>query len=255
MSWCAWSTWRASSAARCTAAWLLTYANLSPHPGNSRVPELPVVDWLFDGSNDFAALWDASLGGRAALPPGDQLVYDELARLGDRRRRSITAPIGEQLAAGTPDGATLAALAAALDDDYAPGTYLALTTVPAPDQHQIGFDATPLCAMRDTFADNMLAAARDPSRRAAADRPHPHRLLRCANRTPVQRARGLDASGHRCLRDAADGELQGSDVAAGEVDEALRTPLTFVAGDATDFARAAVVLAASRRPPRRRAPR
>ena len=28
------------------AAWLLTYANLSPLPTTSRVPELPVTDWI-----------------------------------------------------------------------------------------------------------------------------------------------------------------------------------------------------------------
>ncbi|MCA9558314.1 MAG: hypothetical protein KC583_07075, partial [Myxococcales bacterium] len=115
------------------AVWLLVYANLSPSPPNNRVPELPVVDWAYDGRNDFAALWDAAAGAVVHFHPDDQNIRDGVP--------SLLAPpaidfgaLGAQLRAGAPDGATLAGLAADLDAAYAPGAYLALTTVPAPDQ-------------------------------------------------------------------------------------------------------------------------
>jgi hypothetical protein len=222
------------------AAWLLAYANLSPVPPNSRVPELPVVDWLFDGSNDFAALWDASAGAIVHFHPGDQLVYDDLLDF-------VTPPavaygaIGDQLIAGTPEEDDLRLLASGLDDVYAAGAYLALTTIPAPDQHQIGYDATPLCASRDEIADNILAlpevfpGSELPIDAALID------LLRCRGGPSIPEREGWTHAALDAFEDAVDGELSGSSIAAGEVNETLRTPLRFEAGEA----RAAVVLAAA----------
>ena len=39
-----------------TDAWLIGYTNLSP--GLSRVPEVPVTDFLIDQHNDFLAVWE-----------------------------------------------------------------------------------------------------------------------------------------------------------------------------------------------------
>ena len=50
-------------------------------------------------------------------------------------------------------------LAGALGTSYASGAYLALTTIPAPDQHQIGFDATDFCGSKDELVDDILALA------------------------------------------------------------------------------------------------
>jgi hypothetical protein len=226
------------------AAWLLTYANLSPLPANSRVAEIPVVDWLFDGSNDFAAVWDASTSAVIHFHPRDQLVYD--------RATSLVAPppvdygpIGARLAAGTPSAAALASLVVSLDDDYAPGTYLALTSRPAPDEHQIGYDATPFCAARDAFADNLLKLPETvPGAQVPID-PSLIDLLRCADVPPPRQREGWIHDAADALADLADGELAGSGIAAGEVNEALRTPLAFEPSQGGSLASAAVLLGAA----------
>ncbi len=223
-------------------AWLLTYANLSPTPANSRLAELPIVDWLLDGSNDFAAVWDSSANAVVHFHPANQLVYTKLTDVLIPPQVAY-GPLGEQLKMPSPDAATLANLAATLDDHYAAGSYVALTTKPAPDQHQIGFDGSGLCAARASFADNLIALPTHfPGVQLPID-PALINALRCPTGATMRQRQGWIYDATDALQDAGDGELQGSNVAAGEVDEALRTPLTFVAGDATDVAQAAVVLA------------
>jgi hypothetical protein len=223
-----------------TAAWLLTYANLSPLPPNSRIAELPLVDWLFDGSNDFAAVWDEASGSVIHFHPQDQLVYRQLTDVLVPPPVSY-GPIGDQLTRGAPSAAELRDLAGGLDQTYAAGSYIALTTRPAADQHQIGFDATPLCGMRDTIADNILKlpqtlpGVEPPVSPAAID------LLRCRRQDPLPMREGWTYQPTDALLDAGDGDLEGSGIAAGEVNEALRTPLVF-ADAGGSVARAAVVL-------------
>jgi glucoamylase len=225
-----------------TAAWLLTYANLSPIPPNSRVPELPLADWLFDGSNDFAAVWDASAGAVIHFHPRDQLIYDEFLDFAIPPAVAYGV-IGAQLQTGTPDAETLATLAAQLDATYADGSYLALTTVPPPDQHQVGYDETPLCATRDMFADNILRLPETvPNAELPVD-PALIDLLRCRDEPPVHVREGWMHAAADALADSADGELSGSGIAAGEVNDALRTPLVFDTAGAS-LARAAVLLGA-----------
>ncbi len=226
------------------AAWLLTYANLSPLPGNSRIAEIPVVDWLFDGSNDFAAVWDASASAVIHFHPRDQLIYDQVASLVVPPAVDY-GPIGAQLVAGTPSAPALAELVGSLDDDYAPGAYLALTSRPAPDEHQIGYDATPLCAARDTFADNLLKLPQTvPGAQLPID-PSLIDLLRCAGAAPPREREGWTHDAADALADLADGELSGSGIAAGEVNEALRTPLAFEPTQGGSLASAALLLGAA----------
>src|SRR5579862_7957544 len=132
-----------------SSAWLLTYANLSPTPANSRIAELPIVDWLLDGTNDFAAIWDPAVGAVVHFHPEDQLVYTKISDL-LIPPPVVYGPIGDQLKLAVPSAQDLATLAATLDEHYAAGSYVALTTNPAPDQHQIGFDTTALCDARAT---------------------------------------------------------------------------------------------------------
>lgn len=221
-------------------AWLLTYANLSPVPPTSRISRLPIVDWLWDGRNDFAAIWDEDAGAVIAFHPEDQRVHRVVGDLLVEPKVSW-GTVGAALQAGTPDGAALAALAAGLDASYAPGAYLALTTVPAPDQHQIGYDATPLCDTVDEWVDNLLALAEKfPDRPLPID-PGLLGGVRCDRNAPsIKDAQGWTHDALDAFSDAADGELSGSGIAAGEVNEALRTPLVF----SGDVASASVILAA-----------
>lgn len=124
-----------------TLAWLLTYANLSPTPPGSRIPQLPIVDWALDGRNDYAPLWDAEGNIVVHFHPDDQRVYRSV---GDLVGGSVDwGPVGAALSEGLPDRDTVASLLAELPESYADGVYLLMTTVPAPDQHQIGYDRPP----------------------------------------------------------------------------------------------------------------
>jgi hypothetical protein len=224
-----------------SSLWLLTYANLSPTPPNSRLAELPIVDWLLDGTNDFAAIWDPAAAAVMHFHPADQLVYNTVTDLVFQAPVAY-GPIGEQLKQAVPGADALATLAATLDDHYAAGSYIALTTQPAPDQHQIGFDGPGLCGARASFADNLLALPTHfPGLQLPID-PALLNALRCPTGLTTRQRQNWIYDAADALVDAGDGELHGSNVAAGEVDEALRTPLTFSAGDATDVATAAVVL-------------
>jgi hypothetical protein len=222
------------------AAWLLTYANLSPVPPSSRIPQLPMADWAYDGRNDFAAVWDPDAQQVVHFHPGDQRIYDEPTDLVGEIPVSFGS-IGDALADGTPDEAALRAIVAGLDDEFAPGATMVLETEPAPDQVQIGFDATPLCDAVDDVADNVIALPeRWPDFELPLD-PSVLDALRCdPARTPPREALGWAHEAMDALADAADGELSGSPLAADEVNEALRTPLTFDAG----VAEASIVLSA-----------
>ena len=64
-----------------SSAWLLTYANLSPTPSNSRLAELPIVDWLLDGTNDFAAIWDPAAAAVMHFHPAEPTRLTKLTDL------------------------------------------------------------------------------------------------------------------------------------------------------------------------------
>jgi hypothetical protein len=232
-----------AAASPVVSLWLLTYANLSPTPPNSRLPELPVADWLFDGRNDFAAVWDASTDSLIHFHPNDQLVYGQLTNILFEPSVSY-GPIGAQLKVGAPTPNALAQLVSGLGATYAPGAYAVLTTLPAPDQHQLGYDATPFCAMRDTLADNLLALPTLlPGVALPGDPSQIDTLFRCRSQTLVPQREGWTYQATDALADAGDGELEGSSIAAGEVNEALRTPLAFTdTGQGTSTATAAAVL-------------
>ncbi len=225
-----------------TDAWLLTYANLSPVPPTSRLAELPLSDWAFDGRNDFAAVWDASRSSVVHFHPGDRRV---IRQLGDILGGGAVdwGTLGEAMRAGTPDDSALASLAADLDGQYAAGAYLALTTRPPPDQHQVGFDASDLCADVDGLIDNILRLSSSVESFNLPVSVDVLDSLRCDREAPpIPEAEGWIHEAADALEDARDGELSGSGLAAGEVNEALRTPLAF---DAGGVARVSLMLAAA----------
>lgn len=217
---------------------LLTYANLSPVPAASRIPELPLTDWAFDGSNDYAALWDADAAAIVHFHPGNGIVYDQVTDI-LLKPRSTYGAVGTALGAGQVSVADASALLASVAADFPTGAVATLSTVPAPDQFQIGYDGPQLCTMRDVIADNVLALADELGDEVALPiDPSLLDILRCSDGPPIPVARGWQHAAEEAWADAADGDLDGSPAAAGEVDEALRTPLEFV----DDVAVAAVVL-------------
>lgn len=222
-------------------AWLLGYANLAPTPPTSRLSELPIVDWGLDGRNDFAAVWDESAQAVVHFHPGDLRIFATVGAVISPSSDYDAA--GKAIAEGTPDAAAVATFAADLDKTFKPGAYIAVTTVPAPDQHQVGYDATPLCAAIDALIDNTLALDKTfPGFELPMD-PTVLGVLRCGSKhQPPQQAQGWKHQAADPLTDAADGELSGDSIAAGEVSAALRAPLAFNAGkDGESVASAAMV--------------
>lgn len=224
-----------------SACWLLTYANLSPLPPNSRLPELPVVDWIKDGDNDFAAVWDDETGAIIHFHPDDQRIMDDIVDL--LVPGTIDwGPIGEALLEEDLTNEELGALVDGLAESYGDGSWLILGTVPAADQHQIGFDGTPLCDQLEELRDNVAALPEVfPGFEPPLD-PETLDILSCARTTAsiIEREEWVYPA-EDALTDAEDGELSGADLAAGEINEALRTPLDFAGGTT---ARASVLLGA-----------
>ncbi|HJL02957.1 MAG TPA: hypothetical protein RMH85_34540 [Polyangiaceae bacterium LLY-WYZ-15_(1-7)] len=214
------------------SAELLTFANLSPMPPESRIPQLPFVDWAFDGRNDFAAVWDEDAQAIVHFHPGDQRIYDVIGDVLNAPEVDFGA-IGAALRDGSPDADAIAALAAALDEDYAPGAYAALTTVPAPTQHQIGFDASDFCGIQDELVDNVRALPEVFEEVELPLDPDVLDALRCDPEAPtLAEENGWTHDAADAWADAADGALEGNGLAAGEVNEALRTPLLFEGDEA-----------------------
>jgi hypothetical protein len=213
---------RGPAAAAGTYAFV-TFANLGPT--QSQIPELPLADWALDSRNDFGAVWDDASGTAIQFHPAGR---DDVRSLGD----AIATPDVDYgpldaLLAGTPDDpAALAAFVSGLDAAYGDGVYAAVTTLPPPSEHQVGYDATPFCGALGEFLDRLAVLPSygiplpiDPS---AAD------VLRCTDGTDALRtAHGWthDAADARADAIAGDGHLSGASVAAGRVDLALRTPL------------------------------
>ncbi|MBI2895890.1 MAG: hypothetical protein HYY06_20200 [Deltaproteobacteria bacterium] len=209
-----------------TDAWLLEYENLSPTL--SRVDQIPLMDWAFEPRNDYAALYDGSREAILHFRPDEGTIAD----LGDL---VITpsleyAALRETLAGAVVSDAQVDALTAAPDDLFAPGVYLAFATDPPPDQHQVGFDRTPICDALDVLADNVLALPDNfPEIGTPPIDPSLAEFLRCTG-DPLEEARedgGWVYEAEDALADAGDGSLSGSRIAAAQVNAALRAPIAF----------------------------
>ncbi len=218
---------------------LLAYANLSPLPPESRLAELPVVDWILDGRNDYAAVWDESNAAVVHFHPSDQRIVQSISDLlgvppvtwgvvGDALKRASVSPV------------ELQSIVESLDASYGPGAYAVLTTLPPPVEHQIGFDATPFCDhVEEMIANLERLPTTFPGFTLPLD-PGTLQALKCkGDPSQIALEQGWQAVATDALQDSADGVLSGHSIAAGEVNEALRTALEF---DASGHAQAAVVL-------------
>lgn len=220
---------------------LIAYHNLSPTL--SRVPQLPLADWAMDAYNDYAALWDAAEQQLTHFRPAGAGDLDELLDLVSRPPIDY-GPFGEALKTAR-SGSAIAALSASLSTDtdtFGPGAYLVLASSLPVAEVQVGFDDTPICQLVDTLVDNVQALPESlpgielPLDPAIAD------VLRC-ERTPAAIAaeNGWVELPRSAFSDLADGALEGSHLAAGQVDTALAIPLTF----ARDRAEVTLTLAAA----------
>lgn len=224
-----------------TDAWVVAYENFSPTL--SRVDQVPVADWALEPKNDYAALWDAARATILHFRPDDATLH-EVGELVFSPHPSWAA-LGPVLGVADPSDEDVGALVDAADETFSPGVYLTLSTEPAPDAHQIGFDRTPLCDAIDEIGDNLLALPeRFPELGALPIDPTLLDGLRCTE-DPLASVRADEGWAHEATDawlDAQDGELEGSAAAGAQVNAALRAPLLF--DPDSDAADARVLVAA-----------
>jgi MYXO-CTERM domain-containing protein len=209
---------------------LLSYSNLTP--SLSKVPQVPLLDVLMDHYNDFMGVWRSEDEAIVQFHPEDNGVVRTLGGLLDVFLSETGpsrdfGPIGELLKNQDPTGSELNDLTANLDDHYAEGVYAAMSSKPAPKAHQIGQDRTEFCKRIDELVENVQELAKNggtlPAPPAAAKR------ARCADDfDPVDTVRENNDWSYEAedaFTDAKDGELNGTPVAAGQVNTALRVPI------------------------------
>lgn len=214
------------------AAWIVAYENLSPNL--SKIPQVPLLDALIDHKNDFLAVWQQSEQAIMHFHPGDTGVGSDLGAVLNPLDRDF-GPLGALLQQAQPDAAQIDTLAADLDANYAEGVYIAVSSLPEPVEFQIGEDHTDTCAMIDELADNIgLLEERYPDKSLPAP-PSVADTVRCNGYEPLGYPRtehGWQYSAADAFDDMQDGQLTGDKLAGGQVNAALKFPLSFDAGSA-----------------------
>lgn len=211
-------------------AWILGYENFSP--GLSKAEQVPLFDALIDHKNDFLAVWDDTTQAVAHFHPGDTGVNPNLNAAFEPMQRDF-GPLGELLRADAVDDAAVQRAVARLDTDYAPGVYIAVSALPAPDSYQIGEDPTDTCGQIDELADNVVALQEIFPDRSLPAPPEIADVVRCDDFDPLLTPRseeGWQYSAQSAYEDASDGVLSGHPLAGAQVNAALRVPLVFADG-------------------------
>lgn len=210
--------------------WLMAYQNLSPNL--SKIPKVPMAGVLLDHKNDFLAAWDEERGSLVHFHPEDTgVVTSILGALRDVERDF--GPLGALLASDVLDGDVLDALLTDLDGSYAAGVYAAIGSVPSPDAYQVGEDATDTCAAIDAWIDHAQELPTILPNQELPSDPSLFDEARCRSFDPVEDVRAAEGWLLRprdALEDALDdGGLEGSRLAGGQVNTALRVPLEMTA--------------------------
>jgi hypothetical protein len=211
---------------------IVAYSSLSPNL--SKVPQVPLLDALIDHKNDYLAVWQDAKKAVMHFHPGDTGVASEIGAIINPLDRDF-GPLGALLEAPTPDTAPndadeLDQLAANLDQNYAEGVYIAMSSSPEPVEFQIGEDTTDTCASIDELADNVLALEERFPNKSLPAPPEVADLVRCGDFDPLGYPRsenGWTYSAEDALADAQDGELSGNRLAGGQVNTAIKFPLNF----------------------------
>ncbi len=211
---------------------IIAYENLAPNL--SKAPQVPLLDALIDHKNDFLAVWQPAEHAIMHFHPGDTGVFDSVGIVLNKPDRDF-GPLGDLLKAAQPDPGQIDQLAGDLDANYAPGVYIAVSSMPEPVQFQIGEDTTDTCAMIDELADN-IAKLKDryPDKSLPAP-PSVANAVRCGDYDPIEYPRtrnGWHYTAQDALADAKDGDLSGNRLAGGQVNAAIKFPLSFDAGSA-----------------------
>ena len=200
------------------SASIIGYSNLSPNL--SKAPQV--------------AVWQREKDAIMHFHPGDTGVTTGLDAVLDPLDRNFGI-LGGQLEAQNLDETRIDAIAAEIDRHYAAGVYIAMSSQPAPVEFQIGEDHTDTCTQIDELADNVQALAeRFPDKSLPAP-PAVADMVRCGNFDPVQDPRTENEwsyTAEDAYDDMQDGALSGNKLAGGQVNTAIKIPLTFTADKA-----------------------
>jgi GH15 family glucan-1,4-alpha-glucosidase len=206
---------------------IVAYSNLSPNL--SKIPQVPLLDALIDHKNDYLAVWQEAKKTVMHFHPGDTGVATKVGAILNPLDRDF-GPLGALLQEQTPDTTQIEQLGADLDQNYAEGVYIAISSMPEPVEFQIGEDTTDTCASIDELADNVIALEeRFPGKSLPAP-PSIADAVRCGDFDPLEYPRsqhGWNYSAEDALADAQDGELSGNRLAGGQVNAAIKFPLNF----------------------------
>lgn len=221
---------------------ILGYWNLSPTV--SRVPQLPLADWVMDAYNDYAALYSEADQAIVHYRPAGRGDITSIPLLVARPGIDY-GPIGDALVEGAVDASGAAMLRDGLGREPE-GAYFAITSDAPIVGHQIGFDRTPTCTLIDALADNIKALPEAfPDLTLPLD-PGLADVLRCDLAPEALAAdQGWTALPTAAFDDLQDGTLEGAFAAAGQVDAALavRARAVGTAFEATFFLGAGADLA------------
>src|SRR5262249_10993054 len=176
-----------------------------------RVPEVPIADWALDPHNDFLAVWQD--GAIVHFHPADRARVTSLLELAGVGADVDFGPAEALMRQAAPEPAL------DLDAAYGPGVAALVTRWPPPAQHQVGADATRMCAFLDRLVDNVLAL---PFMTPVT--PQAAAIVRCHDETFAE-THGWLWRPKDALADVADGALEGSPIAAGQTNGALIAPL------------------------------
>jgi len=215
---------------------LVGYSNLTTNL--SKAPQVPLLDVLMDHKNDYMAVWnDAEEAIVHFQPEGNWVVRglnDAVDVVSGTLGRDF-GPLGDLLTSQNPDPSQIQNLASNLDDEYGNGVYAAMSSQPAPTEFQVGEDQTEFCSVLGEIAQNIESLKEEyPDRSLPAD-PQVVSIIECGNYDPVQAVRDQE-SWQYTAQDAfddveQDAALEGTQLAGGQVNTALRIEVLQGAGE------------------------
>jgi hypothetical protein len=211
-----------------TGANLVLYENLSPTI--SRIPTLPLADWLFGWANDFVAVYDRAAGAIIHIHPSDRGVIGSLVAIDEDPTTIDYGPV-DTLMRGTPSDALVDSFIASIDSAFPPAVAAIVTTNPPPTAFQVGSDTTSFCTQANKLADNVVALPMEFNDPGLSSVTSLAGVARCTDSlAPVRAARGWTWMPTDALTDATSGTLEGSRLAACQTNGALVAPLMFDGG-------------------------
>jgi len=223
---------RVPTAAGVTAVALVAHTNLGPT--RNVVPRLPLGDVLVDARNDFGVLWDDARGAFVHFRPAAADPVEDILQVLAAPTLAAThfGPLDDLMRRDGDVTADVASLVGSLDTRFGQGVYAYVGADPRPEAWQAGLEGDDFCTALDGLIDNVVAL--QGSGITLPLNPTLARVFRCPMEVrgdAVPTARRWTRRPPSAWRDAQDGTLSRSPVAAWRSDTALRIPVALTAGE------------------------